>query len=202
MLGHFSGIRLYNTLCKHWYWEGMYTDCLNHAKSCLQCAVTKPLLKLIPVSQVFQITVEDIMELPKTQRGNKYIVVFQDFLLKWPTVFPVADQKAITLVRFLVEEVVPFMGIPEALLSDRGTNLLSTLMLDVCEKLGIRMLNTTAYHLQCNSSVKRFNRTLKSMLSSDDMESHISDLRQMLLRLKAADLSLCGSKCFLIGLKF
>jgi len=33
-------------------------------------------------------------------------------------VIPVADQKAITLIRLLVEEVVPFMGVPEALLSD------------------------------------------------------------------------------------
>ena len=35
---------------------------------------------------------------------------------------------------------------PEALLSDRGTNLLSHLMKDLCEMLGIRQLNTTAYH--------------------------------------------------------
>ena len=79
-------------------------------------------------------------------------------------VFPVADQKASTLVKLLVEEVVPLMEVPEALLSDRGTNLLSTLMLDVCEKLGIQKLNTMAYHLQCNDLVERFNRTLKAML--------------------------------------
>ena len=43
-------------------------------------------------------------------------------------VFPVADQKATTFVKLLVEEAIPFMGVPEALLSDRGTNLLSNLM--------------------------------------------------------------------------
>ena len=37
-------------------------------------------------------------------------------------------------------------------------------MLDVCEKLGIQKLNTTAYHPQCNGLVERFNRTLKTML--------------------------------------
>ena len=110
----------------------MYTDCLNYAKSCPQFAVAKgtgtrilPSLKPIPV---FQIVGVDIMELPKAQKGNKY-VVFQDFLSKWPMVFPVADQKAITLVKLLVEEVVPFMGVPKALLFGRGTNLQSTLML-------------------------------------------------------------------------
>jgi len=52
----------------------------------------------------------------------------------------------------------------EVVLTDRGTNLLSNLMLDVCSKLRITKLNTTAYHPECDGMVKRFNRTLKSML--------------------------------------
>jgi hypothetical protein len=55
-------------------------------------------------------------------------------------------------------------GVPEALLSDRGANLLSHLMLDICRLLGIEKLNTTAYHPECDGMVERFNRTLKSML--------------------------------------
>ena len=59
---------------------------------------------------------------------------------------------------------MPMFGVPEALLSDRGTNLLSHLMQDVCKLLGIRKLNTTAYHPQCDGMVERFNRTLKTIL--------------------------------------
>jgi len=55
-------------------------------------------------------------------------------------------------------------GVPEALLSDRGTDLLSFLMKDICSLLGIKKLNTTAYHPQCNGLTERFNRTLKMML--------------------------------------
>ena len=55
-------------------------------------------------------------------------------------------------------------GVPEALLSDQGTNLLSNLTKDVWELLGIEKLNTTAYHPQCNGLVAIFNRTLKTML--------------------------------------
>ena len=74
-----------------------------------------PPLNPIPIERAFQIVGVDIMELPKTNSGNKY--VFQDFFLsKWPMVFSVADQKAITLVKLLVEQVIPFMGVPEALL--------------------------------------------------------------------------------------
>ena len=76
-----------------------------------------------------------------------------------------SDQKAITLVTFLVKQIVPMFGVPEALqsdLSDRGTNLLLCLIQDVCKLLGIKKLNTTARHPQCNIMVQRFNRTLTS----------------------------------------
>ena len=52
------------------------------------------------------------MDLPKTADGNYHVVVFQDYLTKWPLVFSVAEQKAITLAKLLVEEVVPFCGLP------------------------------------------------------------------------------------------
>ena len=112
------------------------------------------------------------MKLPKTSRGNNYVVVFQDFLSKFPLAFPVPDQKTERLVRLLVEQVVPLFVVPEALLSDRGTNLLSHLMTSVCQLLGIKKLNTTSYHPQCDGLVERFNRTLKSML-----RKHAADFR-------------------------
>ena len=62
--------------------------------------------------------------------------------------------------KLIVNELLPFFGVPEALLSDRGTNLLSHLMLDLCELLGTKKLNTTAYHPQCDGMVERFNRRL------------------------------------------
>ena len=69
-----------------------------------------------------------------------------------------------SLTRRQPEEVVPTFGVPESLLSDRGTNLLSHLMKDVCSLLGIKKLNTTAYHPQCDRMVERFNRALKTAL--------------------------------------
>ena len=126
--------------------------------------VNRPPLHPIPVQRVFQIVGVDVMDLPKTEAGNKHVVVFQDFLSKWPLVFPVPDQKAIRLACLLAEEVIPLFGVPEAFLSDRGTNLLSHVMQDLCKMLGIRKLNTTAYHPQCDGMVERFNRTLKTIL--------------------------------------
>ena len=111
----------------------MYSDVTKHCASCPQCAIVngsrrinRPPLFPIPVQRPFQIIGVDVMNLPATESGNRHVVVFQDFLTKWPLVFPVPDQKTVRLVRLLTEEVIPMFGIPEALLSDRGTNLMST----------------------------------------------------------------------------
>ena len=169
--GHFSGQRLYASLLLHWWWRGMSQDAVDFARSCPEYAVamgtgrrSKPPLQPIPVSRPFQILGIDVMDLPPTEQGNRQVVVVQDLFTKWPFAFAVPDQKTGRIARLLAEEVIPFFGVPEALLSDRGTNLLSHLMIDLCKMSGIDKLNTTAYHPQCDGAVKRFNRTLKTAL--------------------------------------
>ena len=171
MAGHFSGPRVYQEMSRKWWWHQMYQDILNAVKSCPQCATVTgpgkkqlPPLQSIPVSHPFQIVGVDIMELPLTTNGNKYAIVFQDLFTKWPMVYATPDQKAERIAKLLTQEIVPMFGVPEALLSNRGTNLLSYLMQDVCKMLGIRKLNTTSHHPQCNGMIERFNRTLKTML--------------------------------------
>ena len=125
--GHFAGKRMYGALVRHWWWDGMYrhppvcppvSRLRSGHRSCQ--APLPPPLHPIPVSRPFQIVGVDIMEFPKTEDGNRYVLVFQDFLMKWPLVFPMPDQKADRIAKLLVREVVPFFGGPEALLSDRG----------------------------------------------------------------------------------
>ena len=99
------------------------------------------------------------MDLPKTEQGNYHVVVFQDLFTKCvPCARPASCQD------LLAEEIVPFFGTPEALLSDRGTYLLSHIMTDVCKYLGVKKLNTAAYHPQCDGTIERFNHTLKCTL--------------------------------------
>ena len=127
--GHFSGDRLFKTISCKWWWRGMYKDCVEYTKNCPDCSFVdgggkpgRPPLQPIPVSRPFQIFGIDVMELPRTEQGNRYVLVLQDFLSKWPLVYAMPDQKT---SRIVVEKVVPLFGVPEALLSDRGTNLLS-----------------------------------------------------------------------------
>ena len=78
------------------------------------------------------------MDLPCTAQGNNHRVVLQDMFTKWTMVFAVPDEKAERIAKLLCEEIVPLFGIPESLLTHRGANLSSHLVLDVCSLLGIQ----------------------------------------------------------------
>ena len=78
MARHFAIRRMYGALCRSWWWEGMYTDVYQYCCNCPQCAISdggsrksKPPLHPIPVQRAFQIMGVDVLELPKTERGNQ-----------------------------------------------------------------------------------------------------------------------------------
>ena len=150
----------------------MRADVRRFCRGCLSCASRKgpgrgvrPPLQPIPVKQPFHRVAVDVLQLPLTQRGNKYVVVFMDYFTKWVEAYAVPDQQAQTVARLLVENIVCRHGVPQELLSDRGSNFLSDLMLEVCSLLGIKKLNTSGYHPQTDGLVEKFNCTLINMIS-------------------------------------
>ena len=103
--------------------------------------------------------------MPLTEMGNRYIVIFADYLTKWVEAYPVPNQTADTIARLLVENIVCRHGVPNELLSDRGANMLSSLMLTICELVGMKKINTTSYHPQTDGLVEKMNRTLRAMIA-------------------------------------
>ena len=88
-----------------------------------------------------------------------------DYLTKWVEAFPTGDQQASTIASLLVEHIICRHGVPEELLSDRGSNFLSDLILELCSLLGIRKINTSGYHPQTDGLVEKFISTLQGMIS-------------------------------------
>ena len=68
------------------------------------------------------------------------------------------------IARLLVENTVCRHGVPEELLSNRGMNFLSDLILEMCSLLGIRKVNTSGYHPQTDGLVEKLNSTITNMM--------------------------------------
>ena len=129
--GHLREAKMHIQLAKHYWWPGMRKDIGGWCRACLVCAsrrigqpVTPPLTP-IPVAGPFDRIGVDVLKFPMSDQGSQYAIVFVDYLTKWPEVFPVADQSAITIARLLVEQVISRHGVPGELLSDRGAAFLS-----------------------------------------------------------------------------
>ena len=124
----------------------------------------------------------DILEMPRTLWGNRYVIVFAEYFTKWAEAYAVEDQTSETITRLLIDNVVCRHGVPVKLLSDRGSNLLSTLIMEVCELLGMKKINSTSYHPQTDGLVERMNWTLRGMIAKQahkfgpDWDLHLQQL--------------------------
>ena len=120
--GHLRDAKIHGELGKHYWWPKMRRDIRSWCHACLTCASrrvgrkAKPPLTPIPVGGPFDRIGVDVIQFPTSFDGNQYAVVFVDYLTKWPEVFAIPDQTALTIARALVEGVVSRHGVPSELL--------------------------------------------------------------------------------------
>ena len=101
----------------------MYKDVIHWVRSCAGCAKRK---RPIPVDGVFdRLAVDCLGPLPVTWSSDRCIVVFAEYLTKWPEIFAVKSIDAETIAKSLANEIIPRHWAPRTLLSDRGKNFLS-----------------------------------------------------------------------------
>jgi hypothetical protein len=170
---HFGVAKTFGRLRLRFIWPRMFQDVSEFISSCFDCQSSKNnnlkskqgLLHPIEVPHPWDLVAVDVLgPLPVTKASNKYVVVFMDYFTRYCMAFAVPDMKATTIASLLVNHVVAYHGCPVRLLSDQGSNFLSTLVAEVCSILSIRKIQTTGYHPQTDGLVERANRTLLSML--------------------------------------
>lgn len=113
-----------------------------------------------------RIAIDIVGPLPVTEQGNKYMLVAMDYFTKWPEVFAIPDQEAVTVARVLVEGMFCRFGAPMELHSDQGRNFESAVFAEVCRLFGVTKTRTTPGYPQSDGMVERFNRTLLNALAS------------------------------------
>ena len=109
---------------------------------------------------------------PVSNKGNIYILTLIDHFTKWVELFPMRNQEASTVARLLVDRVFCVHGMPHQLLTDQGANFESELFREICSRLSIDKIRTTAYKPSTNGNIERFHSTLNSILAKWVSENH------------------------------
>ncbi|GKC40758.1 reverse transcriptase domain-containing protein [Tanacetum coccineum] len=127
----------------------------------------------IQVCDIFEVWGIDFMGPFPSFRGNKYILLAVDYLLKWveAKVLPTNDTRVV--YKFLKSLFTRF-GTPRAIISDRGTHFCNDQFSKVMLKYGVTHRLSIAYHPQTSRQVKVSNRGLKQILERTVGENRVS----------------------------
>lgn len=169
--GHLGIKKTYRKLLKFW-WPKIHQDVENYVKSCDICQKFKNptglppgYLHSIPVSQVFQhVHIDIVGPLTESYNGKCYIITATDAFSKWAVATPVQTIRTATLIKFLEEHILAIHGIPQVIITDRGTQFTSDEWLKYIDKMNITHKLTTPYHPQTNGVDERLNGTLGRIL--------------------------------------
>ena len=147
--GHFGTKKLVGRLAQYYYWTGMGSDAHKKCESCVTCASVqgqgrkeRPPLKSIRVGGAFECVGMDFKEMDMSKAGNKYVLVIQDYLTKWPEVYAVPDRKAETVAKCWMDFIWKH-GVPNRIIHDRAAEFLSEVLQETARLVGVSQLPTS-----------------------------------------------------------
>jgi len=172
-----SGIKATTKLVgSRYYWPTLKPDVQAWCKECTSCQQSKvdkhthrPLGVLPCPTQRFTTVHLDIVgPLVQDVQGDgstpRYLLTMIDSFTRWIEVFPLSDITANSVCKAFMFNWVARFGPPVTLISDRGKQFCSELMLNLSKALGINPIRTSAYNPKANGMIERVHRCLKAAL--------------------------------------
>ena len=159
------------------YWQEIGADVSKICTEC-DCALLKrrwgrqePLHRYQYIVPMERLPIDVAGPYLLTSTGNQFCLMVGCYFSKWLECFPIPDQKATTVARKLVYEIVARFGAFQELHSNQGTNFGSKVVLEVCRLFGIHNTRTTPYHPRSDGFIERSFRTLGQCLKAACGES-------------------------------
>ena len=158
------------------WWPGYYSDIKRVTKECTTCqAVANPKGQSVLEGRIkadfeFDVFAMDLLQLPLTESGLRYVLVVMDVFTRFAWVVPITGKSADSTVTAFNSIMTPVLT-PRTLVSDNGSEFKNALFSDLCRALAIKHKFCVPYHPQSDGMVERFNRSLIAMLKAYSNES-------------------------------
>ena len=170
-MGHFGTVKTCERIeASGMWWIGIEQDAKAIVSRCAACSrdaahrVQSHAALSIPIPHgVWDRVHMDLLQLPESQSGFHYIILFVDALSKFPVAFPLKT-KEMTGIALCLWQLIALFGAPVAIHSDNGAEFVNEVVHKMASIHGIDQRFSTAYRPQGNGQVERFNRTIQSVL--------------------------------------
>ena len=170
-LGHLGVRKTQSKIMKYFFWPGLTKDVSHYIKVCHACQLAGKGIKKAPLqpikvsSEPFEkILIDCVGPLPKSKRGNEYLLTIMDSVSRYPEAFPIRSIHSKTIVNKLVEFFTKF-GFPKTIQSDQGSNFTSKVFQQAMREMGVKQQLSSVYHPESQGVLERFHSTLKKMLT-------------------------------------
>ena len=168
---HLGVTKMHGQLSCHFYWPDMMSTIKGCIRACERCQRVKVLPTIPKAARMLNratmwstVACDFFGPLPRTQRGNLYILVGIDHFSRWPEAVATRAATSEVVVEFLHARIISQHGTPKELLTDHGTHFASRVIAGLCKRYHIRRLMATPYTPQSNGIVERFMGYLKTAL--------------------------------------
>ncbi len=146
----------------------MKIDVQKHVDRCVKYAQYKgvpsgpaPIQQYPPPSCPFDCVSMDLLQLPSSYQGSKYVVVMVDMFSRCVILAPIKEK---TVAHAVVTKLICEHTAPRLLLSDNGAEFRNEVLAEICTQFGITQAFTVAYHPASNGLVERTNRKILEIL--------------------------------------
>lgn len=178
--GHPGRAKTYELLSREYYWPNMYQTVKRYVRNCHVCSRSRTsrlqyqgLLQPLktPTRKWEDIAVDFIVDLPKsksevTGQICRNIMVVTDRLSKQRHFIGCGSTEAKYTARLFLHHIWKHHGLPRTIVSDRGTQFTSRLWQRICQRLGISLKLSTAYHPETDGQSENANQGLEQYLRS------------------------------------
>ena len=153
---HPGGNKMYQDLKRVFWWNGMKKDVAEFVSRCLTCQKVKAehqrpsgLMQKIGIPQWKweAITMDFVVGLPKSAKGNDSIWVIVDRFTKSAHFLPIKKKQSVeSLTKVYVDSIVRLHGISRSIISNRDSRFTSRIWQGLQETFGTQLKLSTTFH--------------------------------------------------------
>jgi transposase InsO family protein len=158
-IGHRGKDATFQQVRRRYQWKGMYDDVADYCRTCEECQRRSRVRQEEPLHPtwsmvVFQKVGVDVVYMPESKEGFKYIVFARDDLSGWVEGRAITENTAAQVAKFLFEDVITRHGCPERIVVDGGPENKKVAQA-LLEHYKIGRTLVSPYHPQANGLVER-----------------------------------------------